>query len=946
MRRWFFLIPLCLFLVSAASAQFFYYFGRNKVQYTDFEWNILETEHFDIYYYPEMKALAERGGYLAEESYRALEERFNHNVAGRIPLIFYSSHLHFQQTNTTPGFIPENIGGFFEFIKGRVVIPYDGSMSDFRHVIRHELVHVFMHSKINRILLDHRITQDHLPPLWFTEGLAEYWSSDWDMQAEMLLRDAVITGYLVPLDDMDRIYGSFQMYKEGQAILQYVAEHYGPEKILSMMEDFWKSNTFEDVFTMVVGKNYRQFDEDWTYAMKKRYFPLLAASDQPAAVSRSVVSEGFNSKPVFYRRGNSREMYFVGNYTGYTSIYSVSLDSEKAKPSLVIEGERTEELEAFHVFQSKLAVSASGVLAFVTKSGESDVIHLYDIASRKIVQTLHFKDLVVVASPSWSPDGNRLVFSAVDKSGSSDLYMWDFGRSRLTRLTNDTYDDRDPAWSPADDRIAFSSDRSPYGALGKYNLFLYSVATGDIAYMTCGPESYYAPSWSGDGRSLLFTCDVDGARNIWMMRFDSTGNPPAVMRRLTSFTTAAFDPAWAESTMVFVAFERFSFQLRALGGVDALYDSSAVSRPVNRIPDEAPWRPGSLSAAPETRSRRYTGEYGLDVAESQVSNDPIFGTAGGAFLSLSDILGNEQYYFLLLNTASATEDILESFNIAISRISLGRRTNYSYGIYRFSGPRYDETDPDVFFFERAYGGYFSLSYPLSHFRRIDAQTSLTNSAKDLSGYIGPGAGYSPSDNIRRALFLSNQVSFVHDNSLWGSSGPMDGTRFNVTLAYTTDIEYAHANYYSVMVDYREYFRIALRSAYAVRLWMLYNDGTEARRFIMGGSWDLRGYPRWSLRGKKLWLTSHELRFPLLDELNIRFPFGGMALGGFRGALFFDAGSVWDDTYEETLGSTGVGLRLNIAGGLVLRYDIGKRIEENFHHFQNDLFYQFFFGWDF
>jgi outer membrane protein assembly factor BamA len=150
----------------------------------------------------------------------------------------------------------------------------------------------------------------------------------------------------------------------------------------------------------------------------------------------------------------------------------------------------------------------------------------------------------------------------------------------------------------------------------------------------------------------------------------------------------------------------------------------------------------------------------------------------------------------------------------------------------------------------------------------------------------------------------------------------------------------------MMFDYRHYLRLSQRSAYAMRLWMLYNDGKEARRFIMGGSWDLRGYPRWSLRGKKLWLTSHELRFPFLDEFTLQFPFGGVTLDGFRGAVFFDAGSVWDDVYEETLGSTGIGFRLNIGGVLVLRYDIGKRIEDNFRHVQDDVFQQFFFGWDF
>ncbi len=150
----------------------------------------------------------------------------------------------------------------------------------------------------------------------------------------------------------------------------------------------------------------------------------------------------------------------------------------------------------------------------------------------------------------------------------------------------------------------------------------------------------------------------------------------------------------------------------------------------------------------------------------------------------------------------------------------------------------------------------------------------------------------------------------------------------------------------MIADYRRYFRIAQRSAYAVRFWLFYNDGKESRRFFMGGSWDLRGYPRWSIRGKKLWLISQELRFPFMDRLGLGFPFGTVSLGGFRGALFMDAGGAWDEEYRETLGSAGLGFRLNLAGAIVLRYDLGKRIEKNFSEFQPGIFQQFFFGWDF
>jgi hypothetical protein len=937
-----------LLCIDIAFPQFFY-FGRNKVQYTDFEWQVLKTEHFDIYYYPEMKDLAERGAYFAEESYTVLEQKFNHNIGNRIPLIFYSSHLHFQQTNVTPGFIPEGVGGFFEFLKGRVVIPYNGSMWDFRHVIRHELVHVFMHSKISRVLVDHRMSQDRLPPLWFTEGLAEYWSIDWDVQAEMVMRDAVVTGYVVPLSQMDRIFGSYLMYKEGQNVLEFIGERYGEEKILLLMENFWKAGSFEKVFEQTLGVSYKKFDEEWLYARKKQYYPLLATSDQPSGVSRPLVMEGFNAKPVVYEKGDRKDVYFIGNHTGYTSILRTTLDADDKvdqKPEVVLEGEKTDEFEAFHLFQSKLDISKNGVLAFVTKSGENDALHLFDIERNALVETYHFKSLVVLGSPSWAPDGKRIVFTAVDKSGSSDLYVWNTSEQILTRLTNDVYDERDPAWSPDGERIVFCSDRTPFGEHGKYNLFSYDLGTHNIEYLTYGNESYSGPQWSPDGKSLIFVSELGGARNVWMMRMDSTNRrvAPGEMRKITHFTTAAFDPAWAGDRIVFVAFEGFSFQIRTINDVTSLYDSATVVHPIDLTVLEQPWMPKSVTAQSEVKSLRYEGEYSLDIAQSQISTDPVFGTSGGAFLALSDLLGNEQYYFLVYNTAQSSGELLSSFNVAISRLSLHQRANYAYGIYRFSGRRYDLTDPDEFFFERVFGGYFALSYPISKFRRVSTLTSISNSEKDVDE-----SSFFSSNNIdrsRRALFLSNSISFTHDNSLWGPSGPLDGHRFNATFAYTTDIQFSNANYYSIILDYRHYFRIAQRSAYATRFWLFYNDGKEARRFFIGGSWDLRGYPRWSLRGKKLWLTSHELRFPFLDQLAIRFPFGGISLVGFRGALFVDAGNAWDDEYRQTLGSMGGGLRLNLGGALVLRYDIGKRILDNFSRLQNGVFHQFFFGWDF
>jgi hypothetical protein len=950
--RWRSSFLLLLFLLCATPvwAQLFY-FGRNKVQYTDFSWHVLKTPHFDIYYYPEMKDLAERGAAFAEESYGKLELKFNHTLGSRVPLIFYSSHLHFEQTNTTGGFLPEGIGGFFEFLKGRVVIPADGSMAQFRHVIRHELVHVFMHSKISRVLTDHRKPQDRYPPLWFTEGLAEFWSTEWDPQAEMVMRDAVLNEIVVGLEDIERIYGSFLMYKEGQNALAYVSRTYGDEKILLLMENFWRDASFNEVLRLTIGKTYKEFDEGWLYALKKETYPLLKNFDSPSQVTHKVTKEGFNSKPVVFEHDSCRTVYFIGNRTGYTCIYARSLDALENDPSdtLVVEGENSDEFEAFHPFRSRIDISKDGLLAFVTKSGENDALHLFDTRSRSIKRTFRFPGIVSIGSSSWAPDGIRLVFTAIDKSGNNDLYLLHTEAGTLQRLTNDYYDDRDPAWSPTGETIAFSSDRTTFGNTGTYNLFLYDLKTGAIDYLTCGRESTGSPAWSRDGSLLAFTSDIDGVNNIWVMRMAPAATPPPSggpprpalmwrsMTRVTSFVTSAFDPTWTTSgDLVFTSFERFSFQLRRLKNVRAVADTSTDVRIIDLFEKQKPWELASVSGSSQLEHYRYEGDYSLDFAQSAISTDPVFGTTGGAIVALSDVLGDDQYYFLIYNTAQSQDELLSSFNIAISRLSLRQRANYAYGIYRFTGRRYDLTDRDEFYYERVYGGYFALSYPLTQFQRIEASTSLSNSNKELDIAI----------ESRRALLLSNALAFTHDNSLWGPTGPLDGSRFRLQLAYTTDIQYSNVSYYSVIADYRRYFRLGTRAAFASRLWLFYNGGKESRRFVMGGSWDLRGYGLWSIRGEKLWLTSQELRFPFIDQLAIRLPFVGLTFSSIRGAAFLDAGGAWDDTYRETLGSMGVGMRVNLGGVLVLRYDIGKRIENNFSRLQSGLFYQFFFGWDF
>lgn len=932
-QRWKYSL-LIILIPQIISAQF-YFFGRNKVQYEKFNWKVLKTEHFNIYYYDDFEELAEIGAKYAESAYQEYKIKFNHIVTTKIPLVFYNTHIHFQQTNITPGFIPEGVGGFFEFMKGRVVIPFLGNLAGFKHVIRHELVHVFMTNKIYNILSDYRIDTDRLPPLWFVEGLAEYWSTDWDTQSEMVMRDFVLNGLFIPLTELDNVYG-YIIYKEGQSFLEFVSKNYGEDKILQLMENFWRFTSFRENLEFTLGEPIVEISNKWYYSLQKKYFPLFAENYPHFIHAKKLTEKGYNFSPKFFEREGKKEIYFIGNHTGYTSVFRMNYNPENVeyeKPEVIIIGEREADFEAFHLMEKSLDISKDGRLAFITKSLYSDVIHIYSINENKVIETLRFKGIISMRSPHFSNDGKKLVFTGSDSKGYLDLFIYDFDEDDLVRITNDYYSDIDPIFNSDNSKIIFASDRTAGTYQQKYNLFEYDFLTRDIKYLSYVDANISNPAFSPDYKEIYFNCDYDGTYNIWKKNYD---NRKGEIKQLTKFMTSVYSFSFVnDTTIITSAFEKLSFQfynlyLNKISNHDYQIVDSKFAKSRSR------WDAEKVLVKAEEDRLDYKKEYTLDYAVGQLITDPVYGTRGGGLLTLSDLLSDDRYLFYIYNTAEVQSEIMKNFNVAITRVNLKERTNYGYGIFNYAGRRYDIRESDEFFFENVYGGFFELYYPFSSFQRLETAVSVANSTKDLIGNI----------ITRKSLLVSNSISFVHDNSIWAPTGPIDGSRLRILLGYTSDVKYSNVNYYSFIVDYRKYIRLGMLSAVAARVALFVNNGKEARRYFGGGSWDLRGWPRWSIRGEKLWLSSVELRFPLIDQIRIQFPFLGLSFFNIRGATFFDAGSAWDAKYKETLGSLGFGFRFNLFNAIVLRYDMGKKIEKNFTQFQPKLFYQFFFGWDF
>ncbi|MCK4223682.1 MAG: PD40 domain-containing protein [candidate division Zixibacteria bacterium] len=933
MKRLILLIIIFFLLFGSSYGQ--YYFGKNKVQYTNFDWQVLTTQHFEIYFYSEEKEIAQIAANCAEESYRFLENKFNHRIKRKFPLVVYSSPNYFAQTNIIPSLLPENVGGFTEFMKGRMVIPFNGSYSNFARVIQHEMVHAFIMHKIPYVMKAHRRLNYNRLPLWFEEGLAEHWSRKWDSESDMMIRDLVISGRFLRLEDVYQVYGTFLMYKIGEAFCAHLEKEYGDDKIGLLFENYWRATSFSEIFRLTFNKSLKDVWDEWEYSLRKRYFPDIETKDLPSRISTQLTFDGINIKPEPVLFSDQEWVVFKSNKLGYSSILMMSPEGEKEKSVTLIKGERSPQFESLHLLKSKIGVSKDGKIAFVSKSHEKDVLYVYDIAQRKIIEKKRFGNLIELSSPSWSPDGQKVALVGVAKNGYSDLYLYDLQSQLLTRLTNDIYEEKDPNWSPDGECITFVSDRGTWGEEGFLNLFLLTLPENKITPLTSGAHRDLAPDWSPDGTSLVFSSDRNGSYDLYLLSLPLE-NDSSQISQLTSFLTGAFDPSFSSDgkTIFFTAYERYGFQIHKISLDTVVVDYADFSEPTNLSvhTSELGWKPKKIKGDQERRSVKYKNRFSFDIAQSVISYDAVYGTVGGFQAAFTDMLGNHQYFILLGNSARSTDDFFSSFNFGVTYVNKAHRVNYGYGLYHLKDEYYDEYSG--FYTERQYGGLVMASYPLSKFKRVDASFFLRQSDRDV--YI--------QNRERKALLSTNYISWVFDTSIWDYVGPIDGTRFNFTLGLTMNLNKGKAYNKLVLCDFRKYIRLKKNSCYALRVTGFTSSGKEPQRLYLGGSWSLRGYDRRAFYGRHLILLNNELRYPLIDNLSIGFPFGKISFHAIRGALFFDAGNAWEDEFDQLYGSFGIGARISLGYIMVLRFDISRTTD--FKKINKKTDFDFFFGWSF
>ena len=884
-------ILLLCFFSGTIQAQ---YFGKNKVQHKKFTWQYLQSEHFDIYFTDGGEDIAAFTARVAEQSYQQLRKDLKYELVDRIKMLVYNSHNDFGQTNVDLRPPEESVGGFTEFFKNRVVIPYEGEWEKFRHVIHHELTHAVMLQMVygagsQSIITG--LTQFQLP-LWFIEGLAEHQSRGWDIESDMFMRDATVNGY-VP--EIQYLYG-FMAYKGGQSVLRYISETYGDEKVGELLSKMKMSKNVTRGFKQSIGIDLEELTKRWQLDLKRKYWPDIADRKEPDEIGKAITDHKkwrnfVNTSPAMSKKGD--KIAFLSDKNSYFDIYiASSIDGKIIKK--VVHGQRAGNLEELHWLRGRgIDWSPNDKnLVFSAKAGAEDQLHIVDIKSTKIIRSIEL-GLESIYHSSWSPRGDEIAFMGV-KHGRADIYVYNLEGEYLRKVTDDPFSNVEPSWSPDGTKLVFASDRNEHlydpphnftpEQLDMKDYDIFEINTDGTGLRKLSDSEFLdrSPIYSPAGDYIAFQSDRSGVSNIYLKNLESGEEWP-----ITNVITGAFLPTWGGSAnrLAFTSFYYAGYDIYMLknpldiqAGDIEVQETSFVKNLQEQQQEELVAdsdiqfpQVGQRSREKEKKENKYstfvfdeafadgninfeertvfldstdyylpTGDFKIydykiqfspDLVYGAVGYDQFFGTQGYTNIMLSDVLGDHR-----LNLALNLYGDFKNADYAVTYYYLKNRLDVGGGAYH-----------NAYFFysgnlgwvrDRNYGLSLLASNPFNRYSRVSAGLSLMGINRTYMDWpdevideaIAAGA-LSP----RNRFFTLGNLTYTKDTTVWGYTGPTDGVRWGIGVTSSPQIGDHGIEFTTIRGDWRRYFRINKDYIFGLRFASGASFGKHPQKFFLGGT---------------------------------------------------------------------------------------------------------------
>jgi Tol biopolymer transport system component len=934
-------LPVLLLTILSFSVQA-QYFGQNKVRYKNLDFKVLQTPHFEIYYYIK-----------------------NDNILKKNPIILYNNHPDFQQTTALNGEIGVGTGGVTEALKNRVIMPVMELNSQTRHVLGHELVHAFQY---HLLLEKDSISLENVgqTPLWMVEGMAEYLSiGKRDAFTSMWMRDAMLNRDIPSLKDLTNSNKYFP-YRYGQAFWTYIGSQYGDTTIVPLFKNTAKYG-YENAIRYTFGYDDKTLSGLWKNAIDAHYKPMLKADSSQIKITGTKIIDNKNAGNMNVAPALSPD----GKYVAFMSekdLFGIDLFLADAKTGRIIR-KLTSQISNGHIDDFNFIESAgawspdSKQFAFSIFSKGKNQMLIVDVANGNTVSQTAMGDVAQFGNLTWSPNGKDIAFSGMIE-GQSDIFSYNLDTKEVTQITNDAYSDYAPNYAPDGKKLVFSSDRAAIQAnnvqaVNPINLAIFDIATKTVSNLDVFPgANNLNAQFSPDSKNIYFLSNRDGFRNLYKYTFaDNT------VDQLTDYFTGIsgiteFSPAISVSSTndivySYYRYQRYtlynaklsSFKPKRINNQDENFDA-AILPPMENIgvniinSNLTNFDRFEKIVADSMKTVAYKPKFRLDyLANSGVGvSTSRFGTGvqGGIVGMFSDILGTNQ----IIANLSVNGEIYDFGGLVgyinqKSRINWGAAVSHipyvsgfsSYGFEKL--PTGNNTTTDAINYRtdiiRTFEDQFQVfgAYPFSKIHRFELGGAFSHYSYRIdrySNYYSTDGYYIGSDrskvsNDQAALdygvpfnsftLYSLNASFVGDNSIFGLAAPLDGFRYRVG----GEQYFGTYQFSGVTVDLRKYWRlkpvtIAARSYNSLRI------GKDADRLYpqyIGYPYLIRGYEANSiyknntgsvsntfdidqLSGSKIAVFNFEVRLPFtgpkkLTAIPSKFLFTDLN-------LFFDAGVAW------------------------------------------------------
>ena len=236
--------------------------------------HIFQTDHFEIYYQPDLDLHAERVGREAERAYEQVSSDLKHNLAFRVPVILFHTTNELEQSVQAgrPWPRPAHVASLAEPARDRIFLAMDHPADQWYGLITHEVAHLFGFD----------IVPGTATPRWITEGLAEYERGAWDPGDLVALREAVRANAIPQMSGLDGDGDSRNprlVYGLGHAAFDFIESRWGKSGVRQFI--FWlrqTANNGADPYERALQVRRDEFDQAFEQYLRERFARFVGQS--------------------------------------------------------------------------------------------------------------------------------------------------------------------------------------------------------------------------------------------------------------------------------------------------------------------------------------------------------------------------------------------------------------------------------------------------------------------------------------------------------------------------------------------------------------------------------------------------------------------------------------------------------------------------------------------